>query len=95
MPKFLVEMNYVVSYGTKFVIESDDAEMADDILHSMDSDILEKTLPWACNNYESPLIHSIAEVRNEGDNVLINSHPAFMVEYNKIKKEIYDETSQG
>lgn len=89
MPKFLVEMNYVVSYGTKFIIESDD------ILHSMDSDILEKTLPWACNNYESPLIHSIAEVKNEGDNVLINSHPAFMVEYNKIKKEIYDETSQG
>ncbi len=90
MPKYLVRMNYVVSYGTEFVIESDDSEMADDILHSMDSDILEKTLPWICNNYESPIIEHLSEVKGEGNKVLINNNPIFMETYNNIKKEIYE-----
>ena len=90
MAKYLVRMNYVVSYGTEFVIESDDSEMADDILHSMDSDILEKTLPWICNNYESPIIEHLSEVKSEGNKVLINNNPIFMEAYNNIKKEIYE-----
>lgn len=90
MPKYLVRMNYVVSYGTEFVIESDDGEMADDILHSMDSDVLEKTLPWICNNYESPIIEHLSEVQGEGNRVLINNNPIFMETYNNIKKEIYE-----
>lgn len=90
MPKYLVRMNYVISYGTEFVIEADDGEMVDDVLHSMDSDVLEKTLPWICNNYESPIIEHLQEVDSGDNKVLINNHPIFMENFNKTKKEIYD-----
>ena len=83
-------MNYVVAYSTEFVLETEDTEMAEDVLHSMDSDILEKTLPWICNNYESPIIEHLQEVDSGDNKVLVNNNPIFMENFNKIKKEIYE-----
>ncbi len=89
MPKFYIKMNYVVAYSTEFVLETEDTEMAEDVLHSMDSDILEKTLSWTISNYESPIVHHIEEVKSVNGKVLMNNNPLFVAEFNKTKKEIY------
>lgn len=89
MPKFYIKMNYVVAYSTEFVLETEDTEMAEDVLHSMDSDVLEKTLSWTISNYESPIVHHIEEVQSVNGKVLMNNNPLFVAEFNKTKKEIY------
>ena len=89
MPKFYIKMNYVVSYSTEFVLDTEDSEMAEDVLHSMDSDVLEKTLGWNISNYESPIVHHIEEVQSVNGKVLMNNNPLFVAEFNKTKKEIY------
>ena len=89
MPKFYIKMNYVVAYSTEFVLETEDTEMAEDVLHSMDSDVLEKTLGWNISNYESPIVHHIEEVKSVNGKVLMNNNPLFVAEFNKTKKEIY------
>lgn len=89
MPKFYIKMNYVVAYSTEFVLETEDTEMAEDVLHSMDSDILEKTLSWTISNYESPIVHHIEEVQSVNGKVLMNNNSLFVAEFNKTKKEIY------
>ena len=83
-------MNYVVAYSTEFVLETEDTEMAEDVLHSMDSDILEKTLSWTISNYESPIVHHIEEVQSVNGKVLMNNNPLFLAEFNKVSKEIYE-----
>ena len=89
MPKFYIKMNYVVAYSTEFVLETEDTEMAEDVLHSMDSDVLEKTLSWNISNYESPIVHHIEEVQSVNGKVLMNNNPLFVAEFNKTKNEIY------
>lgn len=91
MPKFYIKMNYVVAYSTEFVLETEDTEMAEDVLHSMDSDILEKTLGWNISNYESPIVHHIEEVQSVNGKVLMNNNPLFVAEFNKTKNEIYSD----
>lgn len=91
MPKFYIKMNYVVSYSTEFVLETEDSEMAEDVLHSMDSDVLEKTLGWNISNYESPIVHHIEEVKSVNGKVLMNNNPLFVAEFNKTKDEIYSD----
>lgn len=91
MPKFYIKMNYVVSYSTEFVLDTEDTEMAEDVLHSMDSDILEKTLGWNISNYESPIVHHIEEVQSVNGKVLMNNNPLFVAEFNKTKNEIYSD----
>lgn len=91
MPKFYIKMNYVVAYSTEFVLETEDAEMAEDVLHSMDSDVLEKTLGWNISNYESPIVHHIEEVQSVNGKVLMNNNPLFVAEFNKTKNEIYSD----
>jgi len=91
MPKFYIKMNYVVSYSTEFVLETEDTEMAEDVLHSMDSDVLEKTLGWNISNYESPIVHHIEEVQSVNGKVLMNNNPLFVAEFNKTKNEIYSD----
>ena len=89
MPKFYIKMNYVVAYSTEFILETEDTEMAEDVLHSMDSDVLEKTLGWNISNYESPIVHHIEEVKSVNGKPLMNNNPLFVAEFNKTKKEIY------
>ncbi len=97
MPKFYIKMNYVVAYSTEFVLDTEDtlvlelkaSEMAEDVLHSMDSDVLEKTLGWNISNYESPIVHHIEEVKSVHGKVLMNNNALFVAEFNKTKKEIY------
>lgn len=91
MPKFYIKMNYVVAYSTEFVLETEDSEMAEDVLHSMDSDVLEKTLGWNISNYESPIVHHIEEVQSVNGKVLMNNNPLFVAEFNKTKNEIYSD----
>lgn len=91
MPKFYIKMNYVVSYSTEFVLETEDAEMAEDVLHSMDSDVLEKTLGWNISNYESPIVHHIEEIQSVNGKALMNNNPLFVAEFNKTKNEIYSD----
>lgn len=91
MPKFYIKMNYVVAYSTEFVLETEDTEMAEDVLHSMDSDVLEKTLGWNISNYESPIVHHIEEVQSVNGKVLMNNNPLFVAEFNKTKNEIYSD----
>ena len=91
MPKFYIKMNYVVAYSTEFVLDTEDTEMAEDVLHSMDSDILEKTLSWTISNYESPIVHHIEEVQSVNGKVLMNNNPLFVAEFNKTKDEIYSD----
>ena len=91
MPKFYIKMNYVVAYSTEFVLETEDTEMAEDVLHSMDSDVLEKTLSWNISNYESPIVHHIEEVQSVNGKVLMNNNPLFVAEFNKTKNEIYSD----
>lgn len=91
MPKFYIKMNYVVAYSTEFVLDTEDSEMAEDVLHSMDSDVLEKTLGWNISNYESPIVHHIEEVQSVNGKVLMNNNPLFVAEFNKTKNEIYSD----
>lgn len=89
MPKFYIKMNYVVAYSTEFILETEDSEMAEDVLHGMDSDVLEKTMGWTISDYESPIVHHIEEVKSVNGKVLMNDNPIFMEQFNKTKNEIY------
>lgn len=96
MNKFLVRMNYVVSYSTEFVVEGDDEEEVQDVIGSMDSEFLEKTLPWSCSNYEEPVIEDFDTISDDESRgkTLMNRNPLFTAKYNQTKKEIY-ETDQN
>lgn len=92
MSKFLVRMNYVVSYSTEFVVEGEDDEEVQDVIESMGSEFLEKTLPWSCCSYEEPAIEhfeSISDDESSGK-ILMNKNPLFVTKYNETKKEIYE-----
>lgn len=82
-------MNYVVAYSTEFILDTEDSETAEDVLHGMDSDVLEKTMSWTISDYESPIVHRIGEVKSVNGKVLMNDNPIFMEQFNKTKNEIY------
>lgn len=92
MSKYLIKMNYVISYSTEFVVEGDNEEEIEDVITSMDSEFLEKTLPWSCCSYEEPVIQHF-EVISDSDSsgkILMNKNPLFVTKYNQTKKEIYE-----
>jgi hypothetical protein len=89
MPKYFVEMNYVVAYGTKFAIDCDDDDTLDDVLGSMDSEFMEKNLGWSVCNYAEPIIEK-ARLFGPKDSDVAEVSQKFYDEFNKTKKEIYD-----
>jgi hypothetical protein len=88
MPKYFVEMNYVIAYSTKFAINCDD-ETLDDVLGSMDSEFMEKNLGWSVCNYAEPVIEN-SRLFGPEDSDVAEVSQRFYDEFNKIKKEIYD-----
>jgi len=92
MGKYLIRMSYVVSYSTEFVVEGDDEEEAEDVITSMDSEFLEKTLPWSCSGYEEPAIYHFEPISDSESSgkILMNQNPIFLTKYNQTKKEIYE-----
>jgi hypothetical protein len=89
MPKYFVEMNYVISYSTKFAINCDDDETLYDVLESMDSEFMEKNLGWSVCNYAEPVIEN-SRLCGSKDFDVAEVSQKFYDEFNKIKKEIYD-----
>lgn len=89
MPKYFVEMNYVIGYSTKFAIDCDDDETLHDVLESMDGEFMEKNLGWSVCNYAEPIIEK-ARLFGPKDSDVAEVSQKFYDEFNKTKKEIYD-----
>lgn len=90
MGKYLIRMNYSVSYSTEFVIEGEDEDEVSDIIENMDSEFLEKTLPWSCSDYSEPVIMQLETISDSSGKILMNNNPIFLGIYNQIKKKIYE-----
>jgi hypothetical protein len=90
MGKYLIKMNYSVSYSTEFVVEGKDEDEVTDIVENMNSEFLEKTLPWSCSDYSEPVIMVLETTSDSSGKILMNNNPIFLAKYNQIKKEIYE-----
>ena len=92
MGKYYVEMNYVVSYSTKFVIEAPDGDTVYDVLESMDSDFLEENLKWNISDYAEPTIYNLREVGTD-PSLDVSEAPEvskkFYDEFKKTETEVY------
>jgi|LakMenE01Jun11ns_1017448.scaffolds.fasta_scaffold9861866_1 hypothetical protein len=89
VPKYCVEMNYVIAYSTKFAIDCTDDETLDDVLGSMDSEFMEKNLGWNVCNYAEPVIENVRLFGPKDSNVAEVSK-RFYDEFHKVQQQIYN-----
>lgn len=71
MPKFIVNMNFVESKSTNFVLEANDEDDIRDALGELDYSFFEKHCKWLTSGYEPPIIDNIEEVKDKISNKTI------------------------
>jgi hypothetical protein len=89
VPKYYVEMNYVIAYSTKFAIDCDDDETLYDVLESMDSEFMEKNLGWSVFNYVEPVIEN-SRLCGSKDFDVAEVSQKFYDEFHKVQQQIYN-----